>query len=508
MRVFWAIPWIILSFIWALPDLQAQPIVSVDPLTHYHTQPADVPVNLERGPQLLIDNYLIASSFGLSKVTHQPHKVESNPIVGWEQGVWQPYLTVLFDEALGKFRMWYDRGLNEICAIAYAESEDGVKWSFPKLGILGDENDLLRISTEYMTGYDANVIDRGPDYHIPDQRYQLAWWGQEGPFDDADQTAKRMPVQGGTGMNIAFSPDGLHWTKYEANPVLHDWSRFPWYFDDPRRPHGVGDIVDIFWDPIRSRYGAFFKSAALTSDHFSKGAHAVRMYIRRLVLMSYSADLIGWMTPQRVLVPEPLEPGQVEFYGVGGTFARGDLLIGFVRMLRDDLAATPGDETEGVGFTTLVTSRDGLHWDRHGEIFLDRNSADPEAWDHAFAWVGSVVPRDKETYLYYGGYKSGHKSNRDRERQLGLAIMPKDRFVSRSADGETIGELKTTPLYFVRHRNPQLVLNAETAKGGKITVQVSDLQGNAYPGYSFDECVPVEGDSFALPVSWKWVESL
>lgn len=49
MRLLWTIPWVLLSFVGVLPGLHAQPIVSVHPLTFYHTQPADVPVNLESG---------------------------------------------------------------------------------------------------------------------------------------------------------------------------------------------------------------------------------------------------------------------------------------------------------------------------------------------------------------------------------------------------------------------------------------------------------------------------
>ena len=55
-------------------------------------------------------------------------------------------------------------------------------------------------------------------------------------------------------------------------------------------------------------------------------------------------------------------------------------------------------------------------------IFFDRNP-DLEAWDRAMTWIGSTLPVDGELYIYYGGYKHGHKIEPTRERQLGLAKM-------------------------------------------------------------------------------------
>ncbi len=392
------------------------------PSYNIRTFPSCDPVDISLGPQLFIDDYLIASSHGLARVTRSPERYEGNPILGWQQHTTQPYVTVLHDSDTGRFRMWYNDRVGKESAIAYAESADGKTWETPNLGILGDTNRLMVISAPFQNGYGVSVIDDGPDHTPADHRYKVAWWGQSKPWPDGDP-----------GMRVAFSPDGLHWTPYDGNPVLPDFGE-EWFLDDPRRPYGVGDIIDVFRDPYRNRYGALVKTPAVPADNLETGPRA-RTYIRRLVSASSSEDFMHWEQPWRVIVPEPRDKDLLEFYSAGGTIARGGLLISFVRMLHDDYPAEPGGEAEGIGYTTLATSRDGKHWERHDDIFFDRNP-EPGAWDRAMTWVGSVIPVDDRYYIYYGGYARGHKSDPLKERQLGLAFLPLDRFVARTATGD------------------------------------------------------------------------
>jgi len=440
------------------------------------TWPSSEPVVIDHEPQLFIDNYLIAEHTGLTRTTHSPQRIQENPILGWEQGTSQPYLTVLRDPETRKYRMWYNK---TDTTIAYAESEDGVHWNTPSLGILGNDNRVLNISVPDQGGYGVSLIDEGPGFSDKARRFKIAWWGTALAPDG------QLGDNPGRSLCVAFSPDGLHWTPWKNNPVLG----------------GVDDIVDVYWDPIHRRYGLFFKSYASEEDGYTQGLRAGGNF-RRVVGASISEDLVTWSRPWRVLMPEPRDEGQLEFYSVGGTIARGGLLIGFARMLHDDYPANEGGPPDGIGYSTLVTSRDGLHWERHDDIFFDRNP-DPNAWDRAMTWIGSAVPMGDELYLYYGGYKRGHKIERNRERQLGLAKMPMDRFVSRDATGDKPGRLLTVPLYRLDKHPHQLLLNAD-ALGGRIRVQVRDAKSNEIlPGYTFDDCNPVTKDALALPVTWK-----
>lgn len=450
--------------------------------------PPLIPVDLRWGPQLFVDDFLIAESRNLTRTTSQPRRFEGNPILGHEEGTTQPYVSVIRDPQTGKFRLWYDRDRGVDSAVAYAESNDGIAWETPNLGILGDSNKVMSISEPFQSGYGASVLDDGPNASDPDKRFKLVWWGQ----------AKDWP-EGDPGFRVAFSPDGLHWTKYPGNPVLPDFSEAPPHdVNDRRRAYGVGDIIDVYWDPIRNRYGALIKTPATPADGYEMGPKA-RSYIRRLVSGSISNDFTSWLRPWRVIVPEDRDEGILEFYGVGGIVSRGSLLVGFVRILRDDLPYNPGEPAEGIGYTTLVTSREGLVWERHDDVFMDRGE-EPDAWDRAVTWVGSCLEVGDRLYLYYGGYKRGHKIEPEKERQIGLALLPKDRFVSRDSADE--GFLRTVPCYLHDGRGRKLALNVN-AGGGVVRVQLKDSRGEVFPGYSFEDCVPIRTDGFSEAVLWE-----
>jgi len=484
---------IICSLITAIPSLSGNEKIS-PPSFNIRTERAVDAVDLNVGPQLFIDNYLIAEWENIKKITHAPQRVSDKPILGWQQGTTQPYVTVVRDTQTGKFRLWYNKFLGKEASIAYAESTDGIHWELPSLGILGDDNRLFRISSSFQSGYGISLIDEGPDFPDKSRRFKITWWGQTKPW------AQESPQGGGDpGMRIAFSNDGIHWTPYPGNPVLSDYSE-PWFVGDPRRPYGTSDIIDVYWDPLRSRYGVFLKTPAIPADGLTTGQKA-GLFIRRLVSASFSKDFIHWAKPYRVIVPEPRDAGQLEFYGAGGVICRGPLLIGFIRMLHDDYPAEPHGPKEGIGYATLVTSRDGKHWERHDDIFFDRSSQ-PYAWDRAMTWIGSVIPVEDEFYIYYGGYRSGHKIKPTRQRQLGLAKIKRDRFVSRDASGNQKGRLMTVPVR-VPAPDKQLILNANAA-GGKIRLRLLDPDTNQpLPGYDYDNCEPISADGLMLPVCWQ-----
>ena len=111
-------------------------------------------------------------------------------------------------------------------------------------------------------------------------------------------------------------------------------------------------------------------------------------------------------------------------------------MVSLVKVLRDDLNCEP-DKTAaelrdtrrpyaGLGYTVLAWSRDGETWKRDTEPFLDRNPQ-PGTWDRAMAWADDQLIVGDYVYLYYGGYRWGHKAERFTERQIGFAHMPRDR---------------------------------------------------------------------------------
>ena len=179
---------------------------------------------------------------------------------------------------------------------------------------------------------------------------------------------------------------------------------------------------------------------------------------------------------------------------MGGSHARGPLLIGLVRVLRDDLPCDPGGPTDGIGYTALATSRDGIKWERFREPFIDR-SPEP-GWDHAMAWASAVLPVGDELFIYYGGYARGHKIEASKERQIGLARMTRDRYVARRA-GNDRALLRTQPLRF---NEGQLTVNA--AVRGELRARLLDETGKAVPGFDWAETSSKRADGVALPIAW------
>ena len=207
--------------------------------------------------------------------------------------------------------------------------------------------------------------------------------------------------------------------------------------------------------------------------------------------MTVSKDFVNWRMPWRIVTPDP-NNGIEEFYGMQ-PMVRGDLYLGFLRVLRDDLPADAGGPVMGIGWTELITSRDGERWTRYQQPFLDRNKK-PGTWDHAFAWVGDCVTIGNQEYIYYGGYSAGHKIG---DRQIGLARLRRNGFVSRDA-GSAGGSLRTPPVLW---NASGLTVNA--AVKGELRVRLLDDKGEVIPGFDSRDCPPIRGDSLAHRVTFK-----
>jgi hypothetical protein len=386
------------------------------------------PLNIGHGPELFLDDHIIESILGLKREIQPPQRFGPPVLASKTFGTTQPYLTVLPYDQKG-FRMFYNNGP----AIWHAESEDGVHWRNP------------RVAWDRKRGYGCTVVDDAGREKNPARRFKLAHWSST--IDDK-------PGDNG-GIWVGFSPDGFKWSLHDKNPVLWTW---PEGWDKPTR-HGVGDTVDLYYDPSAQRYRAAVKVHALPEDGYAPGPKA-RTAIRRLVGMSASKDFVNWEKPWRIFVPDEKDDGLLEFYGMGGMHMRGGLHIGLVRVLRDDLACDPGGPKDGIGYTVLATSRDGVTWHRYREPFLDRNP-EPGSWDHAMTWMSQAVPFGDEVFFYYGGYARGHKIEAKKERQIGLTRMKKDRYVA-LVPTNAQGTLLTKPFVVPDGR---LTINADSRQG-------------------------------------------
>lgn len=438
---------------------------------------------LSTGPHLFIDDYLIAESSNVRRVTHQPEKLPEpvlpSGIAPWHnQPQW--FMRVAHDAPAGLFRAWYNvknpggharsdgtgTGIPFVC-YAYAESRDGIRWHYPDLGLVEMEgsrkNNLL---DAVFANFSLFLVDDGTREPDPVRRFKMAYF--EARRGDA----------GKNGMSVTFSPDGMRFTPFPGNPVIPG---------GPSNPV-IGDIIDGCYDPLKQEY---LLGCKIEQEGYPGKPHFHAEGWRRCVGMSTSKDFIHWSKPGIIVTPDPAN-GIEEFYGFK-PMVRGNLYMGFLRILRDDLPATKDGPVEGIGWTELMTSRDGRNWVRHQDKFLDRSPAEG-AWDHAMTWFGDCVQAGDKEYIYYGGYSHGHKVG---DRAVGLGFLRQNGFVSRDA-GSEIGSLRTPPVVIT---GSAVTINAKAT--GEIRVRITDGQGQPLLGFDWEDGLPIQGDSVRHPLKWK-----
>ena len=156
------------------------------------------------------------------------------------------YGTVLWDD--GKLRMWY-QVLTRGNHVGYAESHDGIHWTKPELGIVefgGSKANNLVVSAyqpEATAGghcHNPSVILR-PGETDPQRRYAL--YGFDNQFGHA---------------RVAFSPDGLHWhflAESEKRPLFSSSDVVNFFYDPYQARYGAtwktrnrrGRAVGVAW---------------------------------------------------------------------------------------------------------------------------------------------------------------------------------------------------------------------------------------------------------------------
>lgn len=442
------------------PECRCATIISGEPL----------PLRIGAGPHLFIDDLFVAESENLAHATTQPERRDTPLIKG---ALDQDHHiisrdriapgAVMHDTEIDLLRMWNWKAGNSVRSeLVHRTSDSPSRW--PESG-----------ETVFcFDGFGSKLIDSAPYCDDELRRFKFGYFNYDPPM----------------GTCVAFSPDGINWQPYEANPVL------PFYpVGSPQWANGVGDITDPFWDPINRRYAAFVKVPSVSDQEFGMQSRTVRQGLGiRLTALTTSSDFVHWTPPQRVFIPNKRDEGVTEFYGAE-VLPRGDTLIAFVRVLRDDLAAEPNGPVEGIGYTTIATSRDGKSWQRHHDLFLDRSPLTGN-FDRAFAWVYATLEWQDRVYLYYAAYDEGHKKGR---RSIGLASLPRDRFVALESRDSEEGRFITP---FLIHKGQQvkgLWVNTN-AQGGELRVQLRDANNHVIDGLSFDDCKAVTSNSLSHQV--------
>ncbi len=482
--------------------------------------------------QLFIDDYIIESMNNVQKVLNQPEKYPGNPIVKmdqpWEVGTYKwpigrnmteeemrmadkqgplYYVTgsIEYDKEEDIYKMWCQIGsyLLSEQSLCYLTSKDGIHWDKPTLGLVKyrgyETNILLEITPtsrrfgprgiytqQYKdkgsgrwTGIDGPCVFKDPVATNPDRRYKMLYHIMEnGNYAILCE---------------AFSPDGIHWTPWEGNPI------------------GRSDAQDtVYWDYKNQKYMACPRCFSKPNNLYLYEDPPIGI---RVVGQIESTDFEHWSDKVPIVKADEQDgPFDRQFYHMQVMQYEG-VYIGFLGVFhivpeyeqQEKLEAKRMDNLD----VQLTFSRDGRAWMRAGDrgVFI-ANSPNKGSYDYGLIWALQEplpVIIDDEIYIYYTGQPGLHWYYSRGEAQEGsvcLARLRLDGFVS--LDALDKGTLTTKPFPVVEGSDVRgLEINSKTAKQGFVSVEVLDLHGRPIPGFTKDNCDAFSGDEVRHTVTWN-----
>lgn len=447
---------------------------------------SDWPARIDARRQLFVDDHLVASMKNLAREFHQPAKHPRNPLIvtdrPWEVVAGREVIglgTVLRDDSKGTFRMWYRSGK---ARVYYGESEDGVDWRKPDLGLVaypGDSHNNIVIDKGYAIGL---IEDRqAPD---PRDRYRTIVY-------------HKPPAVAETGFYLYRSADGLRWTGELGRPILTSAPN-PRLYDTV----GIGDTSIVRYDPVLARYICDAKvNISMPWESLRRLSFVPddENRIRSRAMME-SDDLVHWTVPRMTFFPDDRDPPDTQMYGHIG-FVYESMWLGLLRVHHLHPAGWKQVEIE------LSYSRDGRHWSRPARRQPFIPLGEDDSWDPDYSdpsHNGPLLVGD-ELWFYYSGSRSDVRDKKSSYTMcVGLAKLRRDGFVSLNA-GPQPGRVVTRPLTFAGRT---LFVNAEVGEDGWIRAAVLSSKSLPVERFGLDDAIPLDKGTTAGRMTWRGSDRL
>lgn len=394
---------------------------------HYLKNPPEV-INITVGRQLFVDNFLIEKT-DLKAEYHKAKKYEGNPVFfaekPWETetlpcacpksgGVW-------YDEENKKFKMWYEGGwLKNMC---YAESDDGINWTRPKLNADG-----TNIILPYENFTDDKLEFFNVRYLRPDST--AVFIDYDCPNDEKYKLFLRGPGEEFPGI-AAVSADGINFDKYTSTGPVYDRST-------------------IFYNPFRKKWVYSIRRP---------WNNRARDYVECDDLISGAAwkkeDVHHWMCCDDLDLPNGYMRDKPELYNVD-CVGYESIMVGLFQILYGPANAIC--EEYGIPKITELMpmySRDGYNFSRPSRESIISASVCKDTWDRGYVQSvgGTLIIHGDELWIYYAAFGGDEKLKLRTPWTLngmysngatGLAKMRRDGFVSMNGKGK----LRTRKLTF------------------------------------------------------------
>ena len=467
--------------------------------------------------QLFFDDYMVESTKHAAFTLNPATKYVNNPVIErdrpWE-GETLHYGCVLYDEQEKRFRMWYNtcehsytervpkksvpsvpgKKFTNYC---YAESEDGMNWEKPSLGLVefeGSKDNNILGPDNWPSIKGGIFID--PNEKDPDKRFKAMSQTKAEEMvpdgdEDRDVSEKNQPPEASRNVwNLYHSGDAIHWTPYEGNPVIN------------REKSLWGPTAHMGWDPIREVYAAHMENCI--NKHVVFGPPMCPPGIR-LIGRAESPDLINWTEPETIIMPDGDDPPDLELYSMWASTYE-NFYIGMLWNFRITSTSL---------LPQFVFSRDGIRYDRrYRQPFIQ--AGDEGDFDSVTVYAQQPIVYGDQIFIYYSGqnYRASEQFDLLYEEhgedgpkgRMGLAIVPRDGFVSIDSGYKHYGEIVTQAFSF---EGKSLQVSMRSAWKGwsadKPDFRVELLAPDHTPleGYTFDDADNIGGKGSDIVATWK-----
>jgi hypothetical protein len=414
--------------------------------------PATQPIDIGSRVQMFIDSHLIERAENVELRLNHPQRAEIVLTLDkpWE-GPTSAYYSVFRDGEI--VRLYYRGGTDQYTC--YAESKDGIHFMRPDLGIV-----------EFEGSKQNNIIFHGIESSA------LAPFRDENPNAKPEQRYKALgyrPSRNG-GALIAFaSPDAIHWTKIQDEPVT---------------TRGQFDSLNtVSWDKFERRYRCF-------SRYWDEGAFKGV----RAIQSATSDDFLHWSepTPNVYAADAPRE----HFYTNAAIRCPGaeHVWISFPKRFEPERKKIAEHQYPGVSDAVFMSSSDAVHWDRTFTDAWLRPGLDERNWtDRCNMPAWGIIETQPAEFSMYASEHYEWPDNR-----LRRLVIPRHRFASVHATRH--GEFVTPPLKFA---GDKLNLNYSTSAAGSVQVELQDEQGQPLAGFALADTQPIYGDELDRAVEWR-----
>lgn len=443
------------------------------------------PTSVDEATLFSFDDVSIPFTENLKLTMENPMKYEGNPVLPIGPPGRPDDFGVQFYGSIvrhgGRYKLWYvafdesihNEGHEKACRPAYAESDDGIHWERPNLGLVeyqGDtNNNLVLIEPAPINAINVKVI-LDPDDPDPSRLFKMAaeaFW-----YDDGVKC-------GGTVCPL-FSADGLRWRIANGAIPVDQRLTKDQLFMPPIHFEAAGGLHR--WK------GMYFISGQGTD------LHTTHISGRKITLFR-SADFVRW-SPSRTLgfVREgqhgefATDEGEEAHEGVC-VWHRGNVLLGLYGLWHGG-PDWPRRPTVSIDLGFLV-SNDGLHFREpvNAGVFI-RRGEDGE-WDQGGLIQGQGFENvGEETYIWYGAWDPRFTDPYVPRGGLGLAILKRDRFGYLSPRDDGAASLVTSELSI--DGAASLYVNAGgLSKDSRLSVEFLDRYERTIPDYSGQHAMSV-----------------